>query len=271
MKPWLIAGIIAALAGGFAAGWFARGIGTAEKNPPPEKPAVSSATTDSTLSMVDSIMRSGGNEIDMPFPKVIEVGTGHRLLPMMANDPVHAALVDLIAASLNAILSEMNAEHSPVSGLRRINEASAFFEEGLRRRIDEHPDFECGFPHSATGKVQRSGYPDLRIFHPVSGKVFYLDPKLYERASRESTLRTFYFTSDPGTSKVGEDAAHLLVGIYHDGADGHWKFLGWDLVDLSYLNVKLKAEFQASNRDLYDEKLILRSSSTKSPAPSQEP
>jgi hypothetical protein len=270
MKPFLIGGVLVALAGGFAAGWFGRGMRTAVPTAalaPDGHTAPSSATADSTLSMVDAIMRGGGNEVEMPFPKVVEVASGHRLLAARPDDPVHNKLLDLIANSLDATLAEMNAENSPVKGLRRINEASAFFEDGLRRRIDEHPEFECGVPHAANGKLQRSGYPDLRLHHPASGKTFYLDPKLYEESSRTSTLRTFYFTSDPGTVKIAEDAAHWLVGIHHDGADGNWKFTGWDLVDLARLKVKLKAEFQASNRDLYSEALILRSSAGESSAP----
>lgn len=210
-------------------------------------------------------MRSGGNEVSMPFPEVVEVASGHRLVPAGPEDPVHASAIEAIASAINATVAELNAADSPVKGLRRINEASAFFEEGLRRRLDEHADFACAFPHSAAGKVQRSGYPDLRIVHEASGRVIYLDPKLYEEASRDSTLRTFYFTSDPGTIKIGDDAAHWLVGIRHDGADGNWVFTGWDLVDLARLKVKLKAEFQASNRDLYSASMLLRSSPAPSP------
>ena len=44
---------------------------------------------------------------------------------------------------------------------------------------------------------------------------------------------------------------HLLVGIEHDGKDGEWTFSGWRIVDLSKLRVRLKAEFQASNAELY--------------------
>lgn len=263
LKPASIIAAFVLIAVGVAAGWIVRGMvaspcPTAAPVPSPE--GAIAATTDSTLSMVGNIMRSGGNELEMPFPKVIEVSTGHRLLPARPTDPVHATALDAIAVALDATLAEMNGNASPVKGLRRINEASAFFEDALRRRLDAHPAFDCAIPQSAAGKAQRSGYPDLRLRHVESGAVIYLDPKLYEDESRTSTLRTFYFTSDPGTLKVGEDAAHWLVGIRHDGADGRWKFTGWDLVDLSLLKVKLKAEFQASNRDLYSKEMILRSS-----------
>ena len=267
-KAAVVAAALVALAAGFAAGWIACGKdGTEEKSVPIGDSKSSSATADSTLAMVDVIMRSGGNDIEFPFPNVVEVASGHRLLAANQDDPIHAATIEVIASALDATLAEMNSENSPVKGLRRINEASSFFEEGLRRRIDDHPDFECAFPHAATGKTQRSGYPDLRLHHPASGKVFYLDPKLYEESGRESTLRTFYFTGDPGTMKIAEDASHLLAGIYHDGADGKWKFKGWDLVDLSRLKVRLKSEFQASNRDLYARELVLRSSTKATHSP----
>ena len=51
--------------------------------------------------------------------------------------------------------------------------------------------------------------------------------------------------------KITDDAVHLLAGIEHDGKDGLWTFTGWRLVDLSKLRVRLKAEFQASNAELY--------------------
>jgi hypothetical protein len=39
-----------------------------------------------------------------------------------------------------------------------------------------------------------------------------------------------------------------------------WKFTRWDLVDLSHFKVKLKAEFQGSNRDMYRPEAIVATS-----------
>jgi len=38
-----------------------------------------------------------------------------------------------------------------------------------------------------------------------------------------------------------------------------WKITRWDLVDLSHFKVKLKAEFQGSNRDMYRAEPIVAS------------
>ena len=113
---------------------------------------------------------------------------------------------------------------------------------------------------SGTGKAQRSGYPDLQITHTPTGRVTYLDPKLFEATSRASTLRTFYYEPDALTGKVQHEGRHVLLGISHDGKDGAWTFLGWELIDLHDFHVRLKAEFQGSNKDLYQEKLRLRKS-----------
>ena len=153
---------------------------------------------------------------------------------------------------------DLPAPDSPVKSLRRINEASRWFEDALLERLDATEQFSAKIPITAAGTSQRSGYPDIRVVHTASGRVFYLDPKLYEATSENSSLRSFYFTPKLKTNKVLEDACHLLLGIAHDGNDGDWRFISWKLVDLSKLTVRLKPEFQASNRDLYRPEATVR-------------
>ena len=59
-----------------------------------------------------------------------------------------------------------------------------------------------------------------------------------------------------------EDAVHFIVGFEHakPAVDRNWKFTRWDLVDLSHFQVKLKAEFQGSNRDMYRPEAIVATS-----------
>jgi hypothetical protein len=172
------------------------------------------------------------------------------VLPL-TDEPAHARVVSAIGQALAETIRELNAEDSPVRKLRRINEASRFFEEGLMTRLDAIPGLRCDTPPTRSGVHQRSGYPDLRITDEETGRVFYLDPKLVERGSENSTLRTFYFEPKNETLKITDDAVHLLAGIEHDGREQRWTFSGWRLVDLSTLRVRLKAEFQASNAELY--------------------
>ncbi|MEM7387457.1 MAG: hypothetical protein AAF514_21170 [Verrucomicrobiota bacterium] len=195
---------------------------------------------------------------NLPFSSIIETTTGHRILPCVPEtDPETRSVLDFLGANLPGLLSHFNKDDSPTNGLRRINEASRFFEDRLIEELSAHPDFTCRPATTTEGKKQRSGYPDLELIHLPSGRTTYLDPKLYEQTNRNSSLRTFYFEPKTRTSKILTDAHHLIIGIAHDGNDGSWKFLDWTLVDLSQFRVRLKREYQGSNRDLYREELIV--------------
>jgi len=192
--------------------------------------------------------RLGDRKFD--FATIAEACSGKKVIPVAAKES-HTRVRAAINAALTRAIEKLNAADSPVRSLRRINEASRFFEDALHESLNAEPDLSCGVPPNRRGEAQRSGYPDLRIVHEPSDEVFYLDPKLVEDGSWNSTLRTFYFEPKDETLKITDDAVHLLAGISHDGKDGAWTFTGFKLVDLSTLKVRLKAEFQASNKELY--------------------
>ncbi len=209
--------------------------------------------------LIRTVLEQSSRE-DVSFRSLVESVTGHRVLPLDRAAETDRAILDAVGVALDKALALLNAPDSPVKQERRINEASRHFEVALERFLNEHPDFECSVPVTANGTRLASGYPDRRLLHRPSGRITYLDPKLVEAGSLGSTLRTFYFTPRTETNKIRDDAHHLLAGILHDGRTGDWSFLGWKLVDLHGFQVRLKAEYQASNKDLYREDLILRSS-----------
>lgn len=229
----------------------------------PESPATApSVTEDASRSPLTVLLRRKDRLKNVPFSTVIEAATGRRILPLDPGAAIDRQILDAIGEAMTGVLRGLNAEDNPARGLRRINEASRHLEDALLAALDARPGFSCGIPPTAEGKEQRPGYPDLRLMHEASGRVAYLDPKLFEESGIASTLRTFYFEpagldGEGVTGKVLEDAHHILIGVAHDGNDGQWKFLRWHAVDLSGLNVRLKAEFQASNRDLYRPELII--------------
>jgi hypothetical protein len=131
---------------------------------------------------------------------------------------------------------------------------------------NKEPGWSCGIPPTSVGEEQRSGYPDLRLVLEDQS-VVYLDPKLFARGSKTSTLRTFYYEPKSATSKVQDNARHLLVGVLHSGGEGgQIRCEDRDLSDVSKTKVQLKAEFQASNKDLYrGDTILLKSQPSKSP------
>ena len=204
--------------------------------------------------LIVAVAEAGGELKGIPFADVVKATTGKRILAFDRKNEADQELLALIGRALDGVLVRMNATNSVAQKQRRINEVSSHFEDEMKRALNDVPGFSCDFPRLASGKIQRSGYPDLRLVDKKSGRVIYLDPKLYEEGSRGSSFRTFYFEPKTDTNKILDDAHHLIVGFAHDGRkSGQWKFLSWELVDLSQFKVRLKAEFQGSNRDLYQD------------------
>jgi hypothetical protein len=217
---------------------------------PKAPPAAAPAVPDRDADLVRQLLGENLSQRTFSFATIAEAASGKKVVPLGASES-HRRVTTAIATALDAAILRLNADDSPVRSLRRINEASRFFEDALHAALDAEPDLSCDIPPNRRGEAQRSGYPDLRIIHRPSGEVFYLDPKLVEDGSWTSTLRTFYFEPKNETLKITDDAVHLLIGIGHDGNSSAWQFTGHKLVDLSTLKVRLKAEFQASNADLY--------------------
>ncbi len=213
----------------------------------------------SVSALVSTVLNGGGTFRDVPFSELVEISTGRQVLPINPDDPVDGEILALIDSAMKNVLVRYNRPDSETYAESRINEVSSYFERALIEELDAAPELECSHPRTAAGNLQRAGYPDLLVRHIESGRVLYLDPKLVREGAMDSSLRTFYFTPRTETNKILHDAHHLLVGIEHDGNTGEWRYLRWHLVDLSRFKVRLKAEFQASNEDIYLPELILRS------------
>lgn len=217
----------------------------AENGSPPPDPAP----------LVRWLVANQDNLRRVPFAEVVRAATGHRVLPVDAKRD--AGWLEPLGRALDATLAELNEPTHAIHGAGRVNEASRFIEDEIRRQVNLLPGWKCVVPPTAQGREQRSGYPDLRVATP-SGLVVYLDPKLYEAGSRASTLRTFYYEPRALTGKIREDAAHLLVGVEHAGRDASTlRLTRWELVDVSKLRVQLKAEFQSSNAEIYRPEMIV--------------
>lgn len=195
------------------------------------------------------------------FAEVILDTAGKHVLPVDRKDEIDQRVIKQISAACDETINRFNTADSAIQNVARINEVSSHFEDSLRRLLNAAPGLNCDFPRTAEGRVQRAGYPDLRIVDVVSKRVYYLDPKLYVAGSRDSSFRAFYFEPKVATNKVRDDAVHLVVGFEHEPREknGAWRFTRWDLVDLAQFKVKLKAEFQGSNRDMYRLEAIVAS------------
>ena len=214
-----------------------------------------------TADLISWLLDDGRDMKAIPFSEVLAATTGKKIIPV---DPAaDKAWLGRLGKVLDRMLSDLNEPSQGIHKARRINEASRFVEDQLRLELNQQPGWKCMVPQTASGGEQRSGYPDLRLVLE-NGEVIYLDPKLYEDGSRNSTLRTFYYEPKTTTGKVHDEARHLLVAIRHNGKTGEdLRLLGWELVDVSRIRVRLKAEFQASNHDMYQKDNVVAEGTPK--------
>jgi hypothetical protein len=223
-----------------------------------EVPAASNGDIET---FVHWLLDDGERLEDVRFAEVAEAVSACKVLAVDTTKALDAAMLAHVQASLDAMLLELAKPENPIHAVGRVNEISRHVEDFLLSRLNASEAYECTIPPNATGRAQRSGYPDLRLVHTASGRVFYIDPKVYKLGSETSSFRSFYFEPKRETNKILDKASHLIVGIAHTGkVEGRWQLVAWKVVDLINFRVRLKAEFQSSNRELYRDEAVLSES-----------
>ena len=172
---------------------------------------------------------------NIPFSYVIEMTTGHKVLPITEDDK---ETVDEIYAKAKEVLEDVRNED--FSGLRP-NEISIRLEDMLRSKL------RGDIPEN---KV--AGYPNIIIER--KGKYYYVEVKLAEVEQLNSSFRTFYY-EPVELAKVTKDASHVMVGFIHQNK----VVVGFKIVDLSKINVNLKSEFNTNNKELYKASAVIKS------------
>ncbi len=155
------------------------------------------------------------------------------------------------AGLLQSVASETCAEFNrSKSEYDRTNELGLALEQILQQ-VFESNDVDCGIPTTLSGQKQFAGYPDLTFSY--KGQLYYLEVKTFSSRTIDSSQRTFYFTVSENP-KVIKDAFHLLIGFEIEKSnDRHYRILRYHIIDLRNLPCKVKVEYNANNRDLYNE------------------
>lgn len=135
---------------------------------------------------------------------------------------------------------------------KRVNEVGNYVEEHIAKTLREQ-GFLVDTPLAQNGRRRATGYPDLEAFH--GDTLFYIEVKTYNPDNVDTTQRSFYL-SPSQNPKVIQDAYHLLIAfamVPHPEEPKTWVSKGVQFLDLHNLQCELKFEFNASNRDLYNE------------------
>ena len=193
----------------------------------------------------------------IPFHITIKALAGKRVFQINLSESKDKKLVEKISQAAEIALKNANDE-----GIfrNRPNEVGNDIETFVKDAL-----FEIGFspdtPQRADGVRQATGYPDIYFMDDFNRHI-YLECKTFNKANINTTQRAFYLSpSITGNSKIIYDAPHLILSfqIKQINRDGKRCYIpvAWKLVDIYSMKLDVKHEFNASNRDIYQENTIL--------------
>ncbi len=181
------------------------------------------ASTQIIDSLIPWLLNENQQLRGIPFAEVILDTTGKHVLRVDPKNETDQRVIKQISATLDDVMKRANRSDSPIQSIGRINEVSSHFEDWLHALLNSTPSLNCDLAATVV------------FAHFISSR----------------KLRPIRFIMTPS----------IFSGFEHEPRKaGHWNFTRWDLVDLAHFNVKLKAEFQGSNRDRYRREAIVATS-----------
>jgi len=208
--------------------------------------------TSDLTSFIKNAMAIGSRTVY--FRDVIKIATGHEILELEGE---YLQMAQKIKATLRNNLGQIS-EDVKKNYTGRANELGNFLEPLVRDYINRVSDFHAATPFTSGGRRQAAGYPDITV--KGEGKTLYVDCKIFQRKTKESSLRAFYFKPSE-RNKITESCPHVLIGFEVEAIGGGNKspFVVNDfkIVDLYDLQVNFKPEFNANNPMIYRQEAIV--------------
>lgn len=184
---------------------------------------------------------------EVAFPVIVEATTGKKIFRIDLGKEEDRNLIESIKHSAREVSRKYYVEEELIGN--RPNDVSepleqVFADELINEGIEAK-------------RLKQKGYPDLEVKDKV-GRITYIEIKVSRVENvEEGSPRNFYYKPSKKT-KIKEDARHLLLGfVIKETTPKHWKIVGWKLVDLAYLKVNFKPEFNADNKEIYKEEAII--------------
>ncbi len=188
---------------------------------------------------------------DIPLKIVIKSLSGYDILDFDKNYPADEQLLDCL---IKALKNSMQSINNKGIQTMRPNEAGNAIESYVKYELTRLGCY-ADTPNTQSGRKKSSGYPDI-IFKDLSGRYNYLECKTFNKKDLDSSLRTFYL-SPSSDFKITDNAHHFLASFEMERRGFRFFVKGFKLLTLEKLNVDVKNEFNANNKELYKPENIL--------------
>lgn len=192
----------------------------------------------------------------LPLGIVIEGLSGYKVIPFDEKDDKDLQVLNTLKKVANNVLVEVNKKGI----LRpRPNEVGNDIEPFVKKALNKL-GYKADTPITINGKKKATGYPDIEFIDEY-GRSNYLECKTFNIDNINTTQRSFYL-SPSDDFKITKDAHHFGISfeifVHKSIGNNHlYKVKNWKILDLSKLELDVKYEFNADNKRLYDEKIII--------------
>lgn len=188
-----------------------------------------------------------------PFHRIIKELTGWDVIPASKARVGHNELLSILESVANRAAQEV-IDNSIVQD--RPNEAGNNIEDYVEDALREEITIEI------RDMRQKSGYPDIKSQIAATREVVFIECKIFNSKTRDSTQRTFYLSDGPAIrEKVDCDAIHVAISYEMNQTGKEYRPHAYKIIDLYDLPCKLKKEWNSNNRYLYDDCRVLASRS----------
>ena len=192
----------------------------------------------------------------LPLSLVIEGVSGHHVLPFDKKSSQDTKVLENLKKVADDVIHEINKKGI----LRpRPNEVGNDVEPFVRASLNKF-NYKAEIPKTSNNKKKSMGYPDIEFIDEF-GRCNYIECKTFNIQNVDTAQRSFYL-SPSDNFKVNKDAHHFGISfeVYSEKNKGNnhlYKLKGWKILDLTKLKLDVKYEFNADNKKLYSEELIL--------------
>lgn len=187
--------------------------------------------------LIDTILKATTELKEVSFSELIKATTGYKVIPLNAEEKEDRELLEILTRAAKNLIELSEKTQKRFRG-DRINEVGRRIEKEFVEALKTMP--------LKIKLLSAPGYPNIEL-RDQYGRVIYLESKAISKGW-ESSLRAFYYTKG---HKIKSDARHLLIAwIVEEESPKYWRITGANLFDIYNLKLKLKAEFNASYKDL---------------------
>ena len=192
----------------------------------------------------------------LPFNLVIEGLSKYSVILFDKDNKYDKKNLETLIKTANNVLIEVNK-----NGILRPppNEIGNDIEDFVKKSLEKF-GYKANTPATLSGKKKSMGYPDIEFIDEFN-QHNYLECKTYNARNINTTQRSF-FISPSANFKVTKNAHHFGVSfeMFVEKTIKNkrlYKVSNWKILDLGKLKLDIKYEFNANNKTLYDDTVVI--------------